>query len=173
IPYDDERILVHLKTFVGYGLDFQSRHVPDLDQRNAVSVISDGAGYVIELEDGTRVKTKRVVLAVGVTHFAHVPEPLARLPEALVTHSSAHTDFAKFAGKDVTVIGAGSSAVEVAAMLAGAGAKPRLLVRAGEVRFNSASTEHKRTLWERIRHPRSGLGPGLTSWLCCTVPRLY
>jgi len=58
-------------------------------------------------------------------------------------------------------------------MLHSAGAKPRLLARGGEIRFNSASTERKRSLWERIRHPRSGLGPGLTSWLCCTVPRLY
>ncbi len=173
IAYDDESILVHLKTFVGYGLDFQSRHVPDLDPQNAVSVTRDDAGYLVELEDGTRVRAQRIVLAVGVTHFAYVPDALRGLPETRVTHSSAHTDFAKFAGKHVTVVGAGSSAVEVAAMLDGAGAKSRLLVRSGEVRFNSASTEHKRSLWERIRHPRSGLGPGLTSWLCCTVPRLY
>jgi thioredoxin reductase len=173
IPYDDESVLVHLTTFVDYGLDFQSRHVPDLDQRDAVSVARDGTGFVIELEDGTRIKAERVVLAVGVTHFAYVPDVLRELPEKHVTHSSAHRDFSGFAGKDVTVVGAGSSAVEVAAMLDSAGAKPRLLARSGEIRFNSASTERKRTLWDRVRHPKSGLGPGMTSWLCCTFPQLY
>jgi thioredoxin reductase len=98
---------------------------------------------------------------------------LSGLPAARVTHSSAHRDLLEFVGKDVTVIGAGASAVELAALLESVQAKPRLLVRAGQIHFNDAPTLQLRSLWERIRHPYSGLGPGMTSWLCCTFPQLY
>jgi thioredoxin reductase len=172
IPYDDENIRVHLSTFVDYGLEFQSRYVPDLDQRDVVSITRPDGTFRIELEDHTQVEAQHVILAVGVTHFGRIPDVLSGLPAAHVTHSSAHRDLSPFAGKDVTVVGAGSSAVELAAQLDAAGAKPRLLVRGGEVKFNDVPSLEKRSLWQRIRHPTSGLGPGMTSWLCCTFPQI-
>lgn len=173
VPYGDENVLVPLTTFVDYGLHFQAQHVPDLDQRNVVRIGRVADGYSIELDDGTQLTARRVVLAVGVTHFAYIPKVLSGLPAEYLTHSSAHTDFSRFAGKNVTVIGAGSSAVELATGLDAAGAKARLLIRGDEIRFNTAPDTKERSLWQRIRHPRTGLGPGMTSWLCCKFPQLY
>jgi thioredoxin reductase len=113
-----------------------------------------------------------VVVAAGLTHFAIMPELFAGLPAEKVTHSSAHSDLAVFAGKDVTVIGAGSSAVDIAIALTNAGARARLVARASSVHFMSPPDEHS-SLLSRLRKPPSGLGPGWRSRLCCDVPLLF
>ncbi len=44
---------------------------------------------------------------------------------------------------------------------------------AGRSSFASAPTGRPRTRYDRIRHPSSGLGPGIRSRLCCDVPDLF
>src|SRR6266852_6499634 len=112
IPYADMGNPVPLETFASYGLEFQKRFVPDLEDNLVVSMDRSLSGFDIRLDDGELVTARKVVAAVGISHFQYVPPVLSALPEEFVTHSSRHTSFGRFKGRDVTVIGAGASALD-------------------------------------------------------------
>ena len=173
IPYHDTDIPVSLELFNSYALDFQEHFVPDLEDRSVVSLDRDGDGFTIKLDDGESFQADFVVAAIGITHFAQVPAELAGLPAELASHCSAHSDLSAFAGRDITVIGGGSSAVDIAALLSEAGAKTSLIARGSTLRFFSEPRPGPRSRWQRIKHPSSGLGPGWKSWLCQNVPFLF
>jgi thioredoxin reductase len=173
IPYHDTAIPVSLDVFNAYALDFQQRFVPDLEDRQVVSVDEVGDGFSVELDDGEILRAGFVVCAVGITHFGQVPAELVHLPSDLLSHSSAHHDLSAFAGRNVTVIGAGSSAVDIATLLHEAGAVTSLVARSTRLRFFSPPGRGPRSRWQRVRHPPSGLGPGLRSWLCQNAPYLF
>jgi cation diffusion facilitator CzcD-associated flavoprotein CzcO len=88
-----------------------------------------------------------------------------------LSHSSEHTEFSRFAGKEVVVLGAGASAVETAALVLEAGGKPLLLVRADELVFHTRMGLD-RPLLERLRRPNTVLGPGRKSWVLENFPML-
>jgi cation diffusion facilitator CzcD-associated flavoprotein CzcO len=75
------------------------------------------------LSDGGAISARNVVLALGFSHFAHVPDDLARL---LPRHSFEHTcDFADFTavgGQRCLIVGGRQSAFEWAALMCEAGA---------------------------------------------------
>jgi pyruvate/2-oxoglutarate dehydrogenase complex dihydrolipoamide dehydrogenase (E3) component len=144
-----------------------------VEERQVVSLDKVGDRFSLELNDGEVLQADRVVAAVGITHFGQVPEELAHLPAELVSHSSAHHDLSGFAGRNVTVIGGGSSAVDIAVLLHEAGAVTSLVARGSTLRFFSRPTPGPRSLWRRVRHPSSGLGPGWRSWLCENVPNVF
>ena len=173
VAYDDLSIPVRLDTFLDYGLDFQRRFVPMLEPRTVDRLEAAEGGYRLTLDDGQQAVARRVILAVGITHFHQAPETLAALPADLCTHSSAHADVDRFRGCDVTVIGAGSSAVDLALHLAGAGARTRLVARRQIIRFGSRPSGKPRSRWSRLRHPTSGLGPGLRSRAFSDAPDLF
>jgi thioredoxin reductase len=158
---------------VDYGLSFQSQVVPHLEHASVDRITRTGHRYHVDLSTGETVDARRVVMAVGITHFARMPENVSRLASGRITHSSAHRDFEEFAGRDVTVIGAGSSAVDIAVELAKAGAHSRLVTRGPAVNFSAKPNGGPQTRRGRLRHPRSGLGPGLGSRLSCDVPGLF
>ena len=173
IPYDDLFIPVALTTFVDYALDFQRRFVPDVDERYVAEIRACNRGFELVLDDGETVEARQVIVAAGISHFDHVPERLAGLPGDVVSHSSVHHDVSRFKNRDVTVVGAGASAVDLAALLHEAGANVRLVVRKSAIRFGSVPNPKGRSLWQKIRHPQSGLGPGLRSRLACDFPQLF
>jgi thioredoxin reductase len=173
IPYDDTGIPVSLEVFTEYALDFQRRFVPHLEDRRVSAVERRGQGFSLTLDDGERVDADYVVCATGITHFASVPDELADLPADLVTHSWAHHDLAPFAGRDVTVLGGGASAIDIATLLHEAGANTSLVARRHQLRFSSPPGTGERSRWQRLRHPSSGMGPGMRSWLFENVPYLF
>ena len=173
IAYHDTLIPVPLATFNDYGLDFQRRFVPGLDERVVASMRETPKGFELCLDDGERVNARRVVVAVGVTHFAYVPELLSTLSSEYVSHSSAHHELDRFRNSDVTVIGAGASAIDMAALLRESGARVSIVSRAPVINFASKPATGSRPLWQRVRHPSSGLGPGLRSRIYCDWPQLY
>jgi thioredoxin reductase len=173
IPYHHTDLAVSLDVFNDYALDFQQRFVPDLEDRRVVSLEKTSDGFRLELDDGETLQADLVVGAVGITHFGQIPEELAQLPAGLVSHSSAHHDLSDFKGREVTVIGGGSSAVDIAALLSEAGALTTLVARRDSLRFFSPPQPGPRSRWQRIRHPSTGLGPGWRSWLCQNVPNLF
>src|SRR4029450_13732595 len=156
--YADDGWPVPIGAFAGYGGGFQRELVPDVERTEVRRVGRLGERFELELASGERLTAHQVVLAVGHMHFPHVPEELAGLPRELVTHASAHRRFDAFAGRDVTVVGAGQSALESAALLHEAGAHVRVLVRGPEVEWNPEPGELDRSLLERLRNPVSGLG---------------
>jgi thioredoxin reductase len=173
IPYHPTEIPVKIEVFNAYALDFQLRFVADVEDRQVITLEQSGDGFFIKLDDGESLQADLVVGAVGITHFAQMPLELAHLPVELASHSSAHHDLSPFSGRQVLVIGAGSSAVDIATLLSEAGAKTSLLTRATEVGFSSIPTPGGRSLWQRMRHPSTGLGPGWRSWLCENTPSLF
>jgi NADPH-dependent 2,4-dienoyl-CoA reductase/sulfur reductase-like enzyme len=128
---------VPLEDFVRYGQWFQRQALPDLDNRNIAQVESAGAGYRITLDDGQAFSSRNVVIATGISSFAHCPAPFAPMPVELVSHTSnrLNNDLARFAGKCVAVVGAGQSALESAALLHEAGAEVEVLMRGPRVRW--------------------------------------
>ena len=76
IAYDDKRIRVRLDTFIDYGLAFARRFVPELTTALVQSLRRDGNGFALRLDDGSLIMARRVVVAVGVERFKHVPEKL-------------------------------------------------------------------------------------------------
>jgi thioredoxin reductase len=173
LPYHPTLIPVPLDTFVDYGLDFQRRFVPHLEPGEVVSVARAGQSFRVALDGGQEIEARHVIVATGITHFAVTPAEFTNLSPEWVTHASAHHDLTEFAGRDVTVIGAGSSAVEVAVGLAAAGARSRLVARTSPLKFSSAPDGGPRSLLARVRQPGSGLGPGMRSRLFCDVPELF
>jgi thioredoxin reductase len=172
VPYHPTDLPVPLETFVAYGLDFQRRYVPDLEENTVTSVVREGRGFRLSLDTGEEFRAKQVVVAAGITHFASMPQLVDGISPELVSHSSAHRDLSRFDGQQVTVIGAGASAVNLAVWLARAGARSRLVARTPSVRFSSPPNGHRSVL-ARLRKPGSGLGPGWRSRASCDAPDLF
>jgi cation diffusion facilitator CzcD-associated flavoprotein CzcO len=173
IPYGDLGVPVALDTFTAYGLEFARRFVPDLDERNVAEIARTPDGFALRLSDGATVHAGKVVVAVGISHYAYVPPILAGLPADFVSHSSSFHELDRFAGRNVTVIGAGASAVDVAGLLHAAGAATRLVARVPELIFQDPPSGKPRTLLQRLARPRSGLGSGWKSRLMVDFPVLF
>jgi FAD-dependent urate hydroxylase len=122
-------------------------------------------GFVLDLDTGESVRARRVVLAVGLTHFAHVPRELANLPGELMTHSTHVAQPGDFAQRDVVVIGAGQSALETAALLRERGAHVRVVARCQELTWTGDPISPDRGLVERLRRPDTRLCAGWRCWL--------
>lgn len=165
---------VPLGIFVEYGRAFERRFAPDHDPRFISRLRQVPGGFETTVGDDTVVTAERVVVAVGITHFAHTPPMFAQLGER-VTHASAHRTFAGFAGRRVAVIGAGSSAVEVTAGLMDAGAAVHMIARRAEIPFwdTPVPGAPPPPLLQRLRTPASGLGPGMKNRLCEELPDVF
>ncbi|MER6984557.1 FAD-dependent oxidoreductase, partial [Streptomyces carpinensis] len=120
--------------FVRYGQWFQKRYVGEVEPARVVAVdrAADGSGFAVRLDDGQELAARTVVVATGLNGLAHIPQELRRLApegpgaEALVSHTSHHTDLSRYAGRRVAVIGGGQSALESAALLHEAGARAQV-----------------------------------------------
>jgi len=172
LPYADTGLPVPLETFVSYGLDFQASAVPHLDRRSVSSVTWEDGRFLLRLEDGSAVTARRVIVAVGITYFRHLPAELASLPRELVSHTGEHHDLDRFRGKSVTVMGAGASALDTAMLLHEAGAEVQLLARRAAIAFHDKGPS-VRPLKERIRNPRTTIGPGWRSVFYARAPGVY
>jgi thioredoxin reductase len=172
VPYADLGLPVPLRTFCEYGLAFQRRVVPTLEDAKVTALTKTPEGFALRLDTGGTLSARRVVMAVGISHFAHMPESLAGLPQTLVSHSSGHTGFARFKGQDVVVLGAGSSAVDVAVLAHEAGASVRVLARRDEIEIHSRM-RLPRPLSDRMRQPMSGIGPSWRSWFFTHLPSIF
>jgi FAD-dependent urate hydroxylase len=164
---------VPLDTFLAYGDWFQRSQVPHLEEVLVSHVDADNDGYAVSLTDGSSLWARRVVVAAGVQHFAHLPDVLHFLPPELCSHASDHADLSRFAGRDVVVLGAGQSALESAALLHESGAAVRVLARTGKLRWNGPAPPVDRSVWQRLREPEAGLGSGWGNWFYSTRPGLF
>src|SRR5215471_10418773 len=147
---------VPLDTFVAYGLSFQKRLVPDLQEKSIRLVEKTPEGFLLRSDDGATVAAREVIVAVGASHFRYLPEELSRLPRELISHSCEHHDLARFRGRDVSVLGSGASALDLVALLHEAGATTRLIARESSLCWN---TQAYRPWWRRW-YPPCGLGGG-------------
>jgi hypothetical protein len=173
IPYADTGKPVPLDTFCAYGLAFRERMVPNLEETNVTYVERIPGGFKVHLENGEAAEGRRVVLAVGITHFENLPETLAQLPAKYFSHSAANHEVDTYRGRKVAVIGAGASALDLAGLMHDAGVDIELVSRKPEINFHSAPTGKKRSWWQRLTRPSSGLGPGLKSRFFADSPLAF
>jgi hypothetical protein len=171
LHYGDSDVPVPLSTMVAYGLAFQQRFVPDVDYRTVVALTRTPEGFQLRLSDGDAVQAGRIVVAVGHSHFRYVPPTLSHLPPEHLSHSSDHHDLTRFAGQDVTVIGGGASALDLAALLHRVGAGVQLVARRTSLAFLPGPGS--RSLWHQLRYPKSGIGGGWRSRFFTDAPMLF
>jgi hypothetical protein len=139
---------VPLDRFIDYGMWFQRRAVPDLDARLVSRVDREAGGeFLLELDDGERVRARRVVVAGGIAPFVAGPAGFDDLPQNRVSHTGEHSDLSAFKGQRVAVIGGGQRALESAALAREAGAEVEVFIRRSQV------------IWLKAYSPKNALGP--------------
>jgi thioredoxin reductase len=172
IPYQPAGDPLSLADFLSYAEWFRERAVGESIDEKVTNLRRNGSGFVLDFAGAPSVEAQRVILATGHMAFRVIPAELAGLPEPLCYHSARIHDLSGFAGRDVTLIGAGQSALETAALLAEAGAQVRLIVRESQVRWNDTRNGH-RSLAHKIRNPESGLGFGWESIAVSEMPQWF
>lgn len=172
IRYGDVGEPVALSTFIAYGLAFQKKFVPNLEEKFVVSIDKSPVGFALRLEDGEELQARRVVVAVGITHFGYVPPVFDSLPKEFVSHSSAHSDVQKFKGQTVAIVGAGGSALDLAGLLLEAGAFPHVIARDASIRFQEPPGG-ERSWFENLTNPRTGIGSGMQLYFYANAPHWF
>lgn len=172
IEFRDEGLPISLELFAQYGMAFQQEFAPEIIESYVTHLGEIDGGFEVRLEDGSTHHAKQVVCAVGIDFFRHLPSPLASLPNELYSHSAEHFGMEKFAGRNVIVIGSGSSAIDIAVLLHEQGAQSHLVARRPELSFGTEEGD-SRTFFDRVLAPMSGLGPGWMNLLCCDAPWLF
>lgn len=174
IAYADIGSPVPLEVFWQYGMEFQKRFVPSLEHHKVSSVSRAPNGFRVTLDTGESFQARRVVVAVGLTYFPYVPPELAALPSNLLTHSSKHSDnLGELAGKEVAIVGAGSSAIDLAALLHQAGASVQVLARVAKIRFHDPPDNLTPNWLDKVREPITGIGPGWKLFWCSNLPLVF
>jgi thioredoxin reductase len=172
IPYQETGLPVKLETFVSYGLAFQRRFVPSLEEKTVILVHRSSVGFELELDDGEKVQSQNVLVATGISGFAQVPAILASLPPGTVSHSSEHSNLQQFSGRQVAVVGAGASALDLLTLLHESGARAELIARSLVIRFQDPPSG-QRSRRERLIRPKTGLGTGFQLLFYVHAPRVF
>lgn len=155
---------IPLGFFLDYARWFQAQFVPTVDATTVRILTRDGDGFVLQLADGRRLVAGRVVVAVGIRPFAHIPDFAQGLPPEVAFHTQTRTDLDGFNQRRVAVVGSGQSALEWAALLHEGGAEVELLSRKPVAWVN-------RVLYDRtgpakhLFYPPTDVGPPGINWL--------
>ena len=173
IPYAHAGVPVPREVFCSYGLEFHKRFVPEITEHKVVSLQRSSKGFQLTLQNGDVLNARRVVVAVGLSYYQYIPPELAALPESLVTHSSRHTTLEEFKDREVAVVGAGASAIDLAALLHQAGVSVHVIARVPAIRFHDAPNNAESSWINRLRAPATGIGPGWKLFMCAKMPLLF
>lgn len=157
IPLDD---------FIAYGEWFQRETVPDVDAVIVRRITKTIGGFRIEFDDGELI-ADRVIVATGLASFARRPRVFSSIPPELAPHSSDVRDVKTFSSKQVAIIGAGQSALELAALLDEAGAQVEVIARAPEIRWLSGHGYLRRYggPFRKLIYPPGEVGPLGVNWI--------
>ncbi len=129
-------------------------------------------GFYLGFANGEQATARRVVLATGHMAYAVMPRQLSELSTPEVVHSSTMADVAHYANRDVTIVGAGQSALETAAILHEAGAHVRLIVRERRIEWWNEPSRN-RSVIERLRNPEAAVARGWQSLAIAELPRVF
>jgi thioredoxin reductase (NADPH) len=95
----------------------------------ATRLISDRKPYVVELENGTRISTRTVLIATGAQYRKLPLENLTRFEGAGVYYGATFVESQLCGGEEVIVVGGGNSAGQAAVFLAQTAKHVHMLVR--------------------------------------------
>jgi thioredoxin reductase len=161
-----------IEAFIDYGLWFQKHAVPNVDETYVATIERSGEQFLLTLEDGRKVQSRAVVMAIGLNYYANVPEEYSHMPRELVSHSFDHASFNHFAGKQVVVVGGGQSAVEYTALLHEINACVHLITRRA-IYWLETDEDDERSFFERVLAPNAGIAPGWINWMLEFLPYLF
>lgn len=173
IGYADEGVPVAIENFIAYGEAFQRRFVPGVEEREVVGLADAPGGFAATLDDGEIVAAGKVVVAVGISDFPYLPPVFADVPAAYLSHASQHAALDAFRGREVAIVGSGSSAIDLAALLHEMGAGVRLVARRPQLRFHDRTERGDRRWFDDSRRPVTGIGPGWRNVFYTTTPQLF
>ena len=171
VPYQPVGSPLDLELFLQYADWFRQQAVGEIHDVKVIRIAPRAGGFELAFADGSHLTSRRVVLATGHMAFRKIPSQLSQLPEPLALHSTRVGDLKAYAGRDVTIIGAGQSALESAALLHEAGAHVRLLARTSRLEWNARS--RPRPLSQRIFAPDAGVASGWKSYAVSELPRVF
>jgi len=158
--------------FLDYATWFRQHAVGDVGADMVRVVRRRAPGFTLELTNGTELTTDHVILATGFMAFRHVPEHLAAVRTPLAVHSSCLEPVATYAGRNVTIVGAGQSALESAALLHEAGANVRVIARTRQLKWN-LGPKPSRNLLDRVIAPYAGVGAGWKEVAVSELPQVF
>jgi thioredoxin reductase (NADPH) len=131
-----------IRNYLGFrwgisGIEFGAlagRHAEELGsdfivQRLAASLRADGDRRIVTLNNGDEVVARSVVIAGGVAYRRLGVPSVDDLTGAGVFYGAAAAEAESMSGLDVFVLGGGNSAGQIAAHLAGVGARVTILIR--------------------------------------------
>jgi cation diffusion facilitator CzcD-associated flavoprotein CzcO len=172
IDYADVALPVKLDTFINYGLEFQKRFVPGLENTQIVGLARRDNLFELTTASGEIARARAVVVAAGITHFGYLPPIFSGVRDGLISHSVQHSDLSGFKGKRVGVIGGGASAIDIAVILQQQGVDVELIARTPTLLFHDPPVE-PRSFWDSVKAPRSGLGTDWRSRLATDFPMVF
>jgi cation diffusion facilitator CzcD-associated flavoprotein CzcO len=156
-PYGDYGFPIPIGVFRAYGQHLAQKG--GLHRAEMVAALEqNGNGFAATLSSGDEIHARNVVIATGISEMAYVPPELEELLGHGVSHSSEYVNVSGNDG-DVVIVGAGQSALELAALLREHGSSPHVLVRRPQVQWNPYP-RFERSLRQRVRGPRAPLGEG-------------
>jgi hypothetical protein len=164
LEYSEAARPVPIETFRGYGRWFQQQLVPHVEDDDITVISRSGSGFTLQLSSGAQVSARRVVVACGIAHFAHVPPELHSLDPRWISHTSRATDLPGFRDRRVAVLGAGQSALEAAALLREGGADAQLIARSPRLNWNPDPDVSSYLETSRWRLRPTPLGAGWRLW---------
>jgi cation diffusion facilitator CzcD-associated flavoprotein CzcO len=160
------------KTFVDYGLWFQQRAVPHVDETYIATIEQEGEGFVLTLQDKRVVRSRAVVMAPGLYYYSYSPAEYKHVPAELISHQSLHHTFDCFLGKRVVVVGGGQGALETAALMHEKGVDVQIISRSA-IKWIPGDVMENRSLLSSVLAPRAGIAPGWFSWGLENVPYAF
>jgi FAD-dependent urate hydroxylase len=118
-----------IERFLDYADWYIKQLVPDVSDVTVSGIEAVNSGFRVSFADAEPVEARNVVIATGVLPHSHISAELSGLPSDLISHTADHHQFDRFRGRRVAVVGAGSSALETAALLHETGCDVQLVVR--------------------------------------------
>jgi FAD-dependent urate hydroxylase len=118
-----------LEQFIDYSDWYIKQLVPDVIDETVTEVKATNGGFRVAFAGAEPVAARNVVIATGVLPHFYIPPELSGLPSELLSHTGDYQRLDGFKGRHVAVVGAGSSALETAALLHEAGCEVQLVVR--------------------------------------------
>lgn len=173
-PYDHLDLPIPLETFSAYGLAFQKSCVPDVEDEELASLIPAPEGFDLRMKSGLSFRTRKVVIATGLTYFRHIPELLSGLPSDKLSHAADVHDLQRFRAQRVAVLGSGASAIDIAVLLSEARVNVQLIARKPAIIYSGRwGSSGSHPVLRRLVRPVSGIGPGWKHRLLADLPWLF
>lgn len=153
------------KTVIDYGLWFQQRMVPNVDETFVQTIERKDGKFELTLQDGRVIQSTIVVMAPGLHYYTYQAPEFTHVSKELVSHTSEHRTFEQFSGKTLAIVGGGQSALENAALANESGAHVEVISRSPIIWIKESATfpEH-RPLRSKILEPKAGISPGWFNW---------